>query len=289
MYPWLNSIFSQLTQRALAGKLHHGLLLQGKPGLGKSYFARELGRFLLCKNPTQQACGQCQSCKLQQAGSHPDLHQIESEKQIGIDQIREATAKLVGKSQLSGAKVLIIHKADTMTEACANSLLKTLEEPTAQTHLLLTIDGTQAMLPTILSRCEKVLLPESNLPMTQNWLQEQGIEVQPDVLKVYSAVPLRLKQMAEDTEGLSYEAFLQTLTSLQQHNALDLATAWQHHCDEVLQWLQLWVRERDNHQFWSVYQSLIQARQAIQNPGVNKIMILCGLLNQIQHRLKQPD
>ena len=97
MYPWFNDVFHSFTSRYLANKLHHALLLSGASGIGKYRLAQELGNALLCKTPTQQgACETCSSCLLRIAGNHPDLYILESEKQLGVDKIREGIAKLSG-------------------------------------------------------------------------------------------------------------------------------------------------------------------------------------------------
>ncbi|MDP5040433.1 MAG: DNA polymerase III subunit delta', partial [Paraglaciecola sp.] len=174
--------------------MHHALLLQGSLGIGKTEFAKEFASYVLCaKSSPDHACGECQSCLLQRAGSHPDFHEVLSEKQIGVDQIRDAIKKLSGSAQLSGAKVLIIYAAHTMTEASANALLKTLEEPTSNTFLLLVTDKAERLLPTIISRCERILMPPPSLSQTQSWLLTQWQDpVDEEFVQLYAHAPLIL-------------------------------------------------------------------------------------------------
>ena len=72
MFPWLDTSFKQLSDRIAAAKLHHALLIQGPSGLGKASFTMQLGQLLLCKDRQgDKVCGQCQSCLLNAANTHP--------------------------------------------------------------------------------------------------------------------------------------------------------------------------------------------------------------------------
>jgi DNA polymerase-3 subunit delta' len=110
VFPWLDNSFKQLSSRIADNKLHHALLIQGPSGIGKSSFVLQLGQLLLCKaRQGHKVCGQCQSCLLNSSSTHPDLHVVESDKQIGVEQIRDAIKKLISSAHMSGAKVLIIY------------------------------------------------------------------------------------------------------------------------------------------------------------------------------------
>ena len=136
--PWLAERYQQLVQRFQTSKLHHGILLSGPQGVGKRELADAMMQAILCLHPSSGGpCGECQSCKLIEAGTHPDRYLLESDKQLGVDAIREAIGKLNTTAQIGRHKVLIIPAAERMTEAASNALLKTLEEPTDNTYLLL--------------------------------------------------------------------------------------------------------------------------------------------------------
>lgn len=171
--PWHSELAERLVNHYFAGKLHHALLLLGPAGVGKRVFADCLGRFLLCQKQqgeTQRlACGECESCALMQAHTHPDLYELNPEddsRVIKIDQVRELCEKIQMTAQMQGNKVVLISPADQLNEAAANALLKLLEEPPPQTHFLLVADQPQYVLPTVRSRCLPVnfgLPPENEL------------------------------------------------------------------------------------------------------------------------------
>jgi len=289
VFPWLNASFIQLSNRIAAAKLHHALLIQGPAGLGKSSFALQLAQLLLCKQRQgHKVCGQCQSCLLNAASTHPDLHVVESDKQIGVDQIREAIKKLVSSAHMSGAKVLIIYHAHTMTESSANALLKTLEEPTANTFLLLTTDKPERILPTIKSRCEKLALPLPNLDSTLAWVKTQyNADIDINFAKLFSARPLALLAELQEEQSFTYEIFSTGLDALlqKQTSAMQLATAWQDNADKVLKWTQYWARQQCSDQssetVWRLNQQATKVTKQLRNPGVNKTLVLTELLDKL--------
>jgi DNA polymerase-3 subunit delta' len=289
VFPWLDASFKKLSNRIAADKLHHALLIQGPSGLGKSNFALQLAQLLLCKaRKGDKVCGQCQSCLLNAATNHPDLHLVESDKQIGVDQIRDAIKKLVSSAHMSGAKVLIIYRAHTMTESSANALLKTLEEPTANTFLLLTTDKPERILPTIRSRCEKLALPLPDLDTTIAWVKTQyNADIDINFAKLFSARPLALFAELQEEQSFTYETYSTGLEALMQGqtSATQLAMDWQDNADKVLKWTQYWARKQCTEQVSeTVWQLNLQATKVIQqlrNPGVNKTLVLAELLDKL--------
>ncbi|WP_160178152.1 DNA polymerase III subunit delta' [Paraglaciecola mesophila] len=304
MYSWLQASLQQLSQRAMKQSLHHALLLKGAKGIGKTEFAEQLGQFLLCVNKGVSAhtvaakrhlapCGHCQSCLLIAAGNHPDLYEIRSEKQIGVDAIREAIKKLSGSAQLSGAKILIIHDAHTMTESSANALLKTLEEPTNNTFLLLLSHQSERLLPTILSRCEKVALPSPTRQGCIDWLSAQGYSNVDDVmLRLYGTSPLELKEHLKSPPKVGYNEVVENIgyLSLGTLNAAVLATKWQDDAITIVQWLQVWLVEQlktgphNIDALWEMQKGCISANEQLRNPGVNKSLVLVNVLQSIAQR-----
>jgi DNA polymerase-3 subunit delta' len=289
VFPWLATCFKQLSIRIAADRLHHALLVQGPSGLGKSNFALQLGQLLLCKaRQGDKVCGQCQSCLLNDATTHPDLHVVESDKQIGVDQIRDAIKKLVSSAHMSGAKVLIIYHAHTMTESSANALLKTLEEPTANTFLILTTDKPERLLPTIRSRCEMLALPLPDFDSTLSWvktLYDGDIDI--NFARLFTARPLALLAELQEQQSFTYEIFSNGLNALfqKQTSAMQLAMAWQDNADKVLKWTQYWARQQFiNQMSETIWQLNLQANkvtQQLRNPGVNKTLVLTELFDKL--------
>jgi DNA polymerase-3 subunit delta' len=182
--PWHEEHWSRLQARRQRCALPHALLLCGAAGLGKREFAQRFVRGLLCTEPVQgEACGHCRGCQLTAAGSHPDRVELTfglrrdgtPRTEIVVDQIRELSARLAMRSQLGGWQVVTIDPADAMNAAAANALLKTLEEPAAQTMLILLADAPWRLAATIRSRCQRIEfhLPEPALALA--WLQREGV------------------------------------------------------------------------------------------------------------------
>lgn len=112
---------------------------------------------MLCERPRgADACGQCTACVKMETG-HPDVHVIDTdEKLLKVDAIREGTAALQLRPTEGRFRVLIIRDADRMNPQSQNALLKTLEEPPGQAHLILTTARPRSLLVTVLSRCLKI-------------------------------------------------------------------------------------------------------------------------------------
>ncbi|MBO1518802.1 DNA polymerase III subunit delta' [Oceanisphaera pacifica] len=183
MYPWLTQPLAQLTRLIVDQQLGHALLLKGIDGLGKRELAQHLAKALLCQhtgvdiNATASVpCGHCHSCQLVAAGSHSDLHLISTDQRsISVDTIRQLTQILSESAQLGQGKVAVIEQAEKMTEAAANALLKTLEEPAGQSSIVLVSSQPERLLPTIHSRCQPWLIPVPDSAQVLHWLAEQGV------------------------------------------------------------------------------------------------------------------
>jgi DNA polymerase-3 subunit delta' len=157
-------VVSHLKTAMQAGRLSHAYLFLGPGGVGKATTARALAAALNCAQPGADgdACGTCPSCRRMNAGTHPDFLLIapeEGKTQIGIDRIRELR-RLTEYPPLGGGwRVVLVKPAEALTvqsDAAANALLKTLEEPPDRHLLVLTARGEAELLPTIVSRCHKL-------------------------------------------------------------------------------------------------------------------------------------
>ncbi|OZA07197.1 MAG: DNA polymerase III subunit delta', partial [Methylotenera sp. 17-45-7] len=178
IYPWQNALWHSLTQSR--SKLHHAFLMYGRAGVGKYDFALNFSQSLLCpnKNETGYACQQCASCHWFSDESHPDFRLITPEQndsadedvssakktkkktQISVAQIRELSDFLsLSSHQSSGLRIVLIHPAEALNLAAANALLKMLEEPAPDVVFILIAHQLQRLLPTVLSRCQKIKMP----------------------------------------------------------------------------------------------------------------------------------
>jgi len=153
------SALSILRQALTHGRLAHAYLFVGPDGVGKRLAALTLAKAMNCLAPPEaaEACEQCSSCSKINSSNHADVLLIEPEGDfIKIDQVRELQKRLRFRPLEGGRRACILDGADRLNEAAANALLKTLEEPPAETHLFLITARPHHLLPTILSRCQWV-------------------------------------------------------------------------------------------------------------------------------------
>jgi DNA polymerase-3 subunit delta' len=189
-------------RRAVArDRLAHAYLFTGPPGVGKRLFARELAKALLCESPPQgrfEACDVCASCKLVDAGTHPDCFTVarpEEKHELPIEVVRQLCANLAMKPARGGRKIAVLDDADDLNEEAANCFLKTLEEPPPGSLLILIGTSADRQLPTIRSRCQ--IVPFASLPEpTVRELLDTDRELDP-------ALASRLAKLGEGSPGLA--------------------------------------------------------------------------------------
>lgn len=135
--------------------ISHGYMFLGISGIGKSLFAKEFAKAILCNEQT--GCNKCKSCIEFDGSNNPDFQIIEpEEKSIKIEQIRLMNSKIYEKPIISSKKVYIINNAENMTKEAQNCLLKTLEEPPEYAVIILIGTNENLFLNTIRSRCVKI-------------------------------------------------------------------------------------------------------------------------------------
>lgn len=162
----------ELLQSSLASqRLPHALLFAGPAQIGKRTLALGLAAALNCQGQPKP-CGQCRSCRNIVRGSHADVRTVQVEAGdtsregvLKIDQIRELQHEAALAPMESPHKIFILREIERANLPAANALLKTLEEPPSQVVLLLTSARPQSLLPTIVSRCQVLMLRP--LPLEQ--------------------------------------------------------------------------------------------------------------------------
>ena len=145
----------------------YSFLFEGKKCTGKKIVALQTARAFLCEKGYGFGCGECKDCQLvnntiknlyesKNLNSHPNLKVIlpENNKEIKISQIREITDFL--KLKTDKGKVVIIDDSEKMNIEASNALLKTLEEPPEKSMIILIAENHQKLLPTIVSRTQKI-------------------------------------------------------------------------------------------------------------------------------------
>ncbi len=238
--PWLQPAWTSLAARLEGGRLPHALLVAGPAGLGKRVLVDALVRAALCdrREDDGHACGQCRACLLLAAGSHPDRAHVTFElrddgkprTEIVIEQIRVLSQRLALASQFGGLQVAVIDPADAMNASAANGLLKTLEEPSASTVIVLVADRLSRLPATIRSRCQRIEVGVPPRAEARAWLAAQGIAAAraDEALDAMLGNPGRaLEACGDDTLALR-AACAKDLASLRgsRASALAVAEAW---------------------------------------------------------------
>jgi len=142
------------------GRLAHAYVIVGSPRGNALHFAESFLKLLYCE-AQEKPCNTCNNCRLIEAHKHADTLWLEPQskaRQIKADEVRGLVRRMTQTSFEGGWKSGILLSADCMNANSANALLKTLEEPPPKSLLLLVTDSPQALLPTIISRCQKIVL-----------------------------------------------------------------------------------------------------------------------------------
>jgi len=148
-----------LKKTAELGKTPHALLFYGQDAIGKKTLALEFIKLLNCQKEkfSQRPCGLCRSCQDIEKKVHPDLFFVEPEnKEIKIAQIRTLHNNLSLKSYSAPYKAAIIDQAHCLNQEAQSAFLKLLEEPKGKTIFILISQYPEMLLPTILSRVERL-------------------------------------------------------------------------------------------------------------------------------------
>ena len=146
------------------GRLSHAYLFLGPPGAGKHEAAEALAKCVVCPNGGDATCDECRRVAHR---THPDVRWLVPGSATGylVTQVRELIEDAGLAPVRARTKVYVLERAELLRGAAANALLKTLEEPPANTMFVLCGRTVDALLPTIVSRCQVV--PFRHIPATE--------------------------------------------------------------------------------------------------------------------------
>lgn len=248
---WLTPLREQLSTMRGHERMPHALLLLGQPGAGQSELGLWLAALLLCDRNGAGACGDCAGCRLFMAGTHPDFYRVGLEDDsavIRVEQIRDLSESFSLKSYRGRSKVALVDPADAMNLNSFNALLKTLEEPSDNTYLILTASRSDRLPGTIVSRSARVRLPLPSPDEALAWLNQGRKHAGwGRLLALANGAPFLALRYAD--AGLEeIDASMQETMDSAENGSLDIvatAAAWSRDQPEArLFWLESWLTGR---------------------------------------------
>lgn len=247
MLPWLEPKCHALWERIEDRRLGHAPLIHGPRGIGKHVLGEWLARLVLCSQPARGgACGACQSCRLFEGGTHPDLFVVEvaeDKRDVGVDQVRGLVERLQLTASLGGNRVGLIPEADAMNRNAANALLKTLEEPPAGAWLILLSEQPARLPATIRSRCQQIPLRAPAPADSEPWLAEACPDADADqreaALELCAGAPLAARDMLGSGGLETGFSMLDDLVESRPHG--EVLERWQADPAASWQWLARWM------------------------------------------------
>lgn len=252
--PWQQTLWATVAGARQRSQLSHAWLLSGPEGVGKRAFARAFAAALLCVSPDEQgqACGSCRACRMLANGGHPDAHLLtldghlglssddglqaedglsywtpkkdSARRDIAVDAVRSLIGKLAVMSHLGGARVVVVHPASEMSDATANALLKTIEEPPANTFLLFLAEFPQGLKQTIRSRCQQLRFAAPGLAAL-DWLRARHPAADAELLAAAGGAPLKAAAWLANGESARRARWRSLLTQVAARRLDPLAAA----------------------------------------------------------------
>lgn len=246
LLPWQVQAAAKIEALLAARRLPHALLIRSPEGWGEAHFADWLAHRLLelpFPEFEEVASESTEDGALNVAGrmlAHADLRWVEPDGAvIKVDDIRMLADFAIGTRQSAPRKVAVIEKAHLLNANAANALLKTLEEPPPHTHLLLATAQPGRLLPTIVSRCQSLVIG-ADAAVARQWLLERWAAQAVDArLFEYGNAPLSCDAALRDGEEPLLPVLAGMATSDQPTQAVEgllaldpdrLLSRWYRHC-----------------------------------------------------------
>ena len=251
--PWQKEPFAQISSQFQQGKLPHSILMLGEEGVGREDFCEFIAQWMLCasEEKTSGACGQCKSCQLFEAGTHPDYHRLaveDGKTQISVAQVRELIEHMHESSHQAGWKLANITNVHALNASSFNALLKTLEEPQSQTLLIIQAEQLQGVPATIKSRAQIRKVGVSDLSMTREWLSQRHKFIQQDMetaIQLFPGAPYKVEAFVENGEAFKSSEFIFDFADVieEKQSPMDVADKWLEELPNAIFWCQLMFRD----------------------------------------------
>ena len=193
----------QLILAAQQERLHHCYLFEGPAGVGKRAAAIRVAQAAACTaEVSERPCGSCRQCRTMEKGTNFDLVDVGTDPQrktpiISVRQAGEIVEQARMQRYSARRRTFLLDPADCLHPQAANALLKTLEEPPAGTGFILVTSRVSMLLPTILSRCQRVRFGVVETGTLQAWLESREVPHASRIARLAQGRPARAKSLAE--------------------------------------------------------------------------------------------
>ena len=220
--PWINNILSSLS----FSNLPHGIIISGPDGIGKKILANAISSRLLINKTTN-----IENSDLVNSNSHPDyfylnnekvlLHNITFRKNKWDDEKgqRNVNDFLSKTPSISINKVAVIVNAQTMNDESQNALLKSLEEPSPNSYIIMITNRPKCLLNTIYSRCQVINIPSLQIDELNEWLINNGVSDVNALDFPSFTSPLKILEELENNQHLNFKQFIKIITEFILNNS----------------------------------------------------------------------
>jgi len=253
LLPWLEPALAQFATAHGRGQLGHAWLISGPEGVGKINLGLAVANRLLgARTPPAKLDADTALTALGARHSpmdrHPDLHWLypeEDKETISVEQVRDLIDSFALTSHRGRGKVVIVEPAEALTAAAANALLKTLEEPSPNSYLLLLSHQPGRLVATIRSRCQHLKLTAPAADVVAGWLDVPAAAVV-EAARAVGAAPLRIAAALRGGDSNIFKELHDDLTGVCEDRADPVAVAhtWaKDHAELSLSWLKRRLHE----------------------------------------------
>ncbi|KAB3537820.1 DNA polymerase III subunit delta' [Alkaliphilus pronyensis] len=294
-------ILSYLSEALLKNETPHAYLFEGADGLGKKAVAQQLAMGLICTSKIKP-CLKCNSCLKVVSGNHSEVKLIESEGSIKIETIRYLQKEIQLKPYEGKKKVFIINQAEKMTQQAQNALLKTLEEPPSYATIILIVNISSSLLPTIVSRCQVIKFRPIEIQKIQDYLiHNKGLSYEESkVIALFSKgiIGNALKILEDESFQEKRQLLVDITKELLRGKTLlalengSLLTSQKNNIQEFLDLLASWYRdimiykETKEYHFIMNYDKIEEINHQASQVNLNKLKDIIYIIEDTKTKLK---